>query len=260
MDLVAAIRAESLKVRRSNVPVLSAVAISLAPLVGALFMLVLRDPDWARRTGLLSTKAQLAAGTADWLSYSDLLEQATAIGGLVIFSIVVIWIFGREFEQATVTDLLAVPVTREMVVLSKFIVAAVWSLLLVVLLGVLGLVLGMMLALPGGSTELLRSVAATLAVLGVLTVVLAMPFGWIVSATRGYLPAVGALFLLIFVSQVIAALGWGDVFPWTVPALLAHLAGPTSAVPDGTGYLLVFAAGAAGILATAGWWRLADQR
>ena len=62
----AALWSETLKARRSKVPLFAALGFCLAPFIGGLFMIILKDPEQARQMGLLGAKAQLAAGTADW--------------------------------------------------------------------------------------------------------------------------------------------------------------------------------------------------
>ena len=257
--LAAALWAESLKARRSRMPWLTALGISLAPLMGGLFMVVLKDPEWARRFGLISTKAQITAGSADWPTYLGLLTQAVAVGGLIIFGLVAIWVFGREYGDRTVTDLLALPTSREAIVLAKFIVIASWAATLTMLVYALGLGIGAAIGLPGWSTDLAQASAGRIAVMAGLTVLLVAPFAWAASAGRGYLPPIGAMFLAIFLSQVIAALGWGAYFPWSVPALASGVAGPESQRVGVSGYLLVVLTGMAGIAGTLAWWRLADH-
>ena len=58
--------AEALKARRSIVPALTTAGFLLIPLVDGLFMVILKDPERARAMGLISVKAQLVAGVADW--------------------------------------------------------------------------------------------------------------------------------------------------------------------------------------------------
>ena len=79
-----------------------AAGFSLFPLVGGLFMLILKDPERARQLGLLGAKAQLAAGTADWPTFVGLISQAVAIGGAILFAFLFAWLFGREFADRTV--------------------------------------------------------------------------------------------------------------------------------------------------------------
>jgi ABC-2 type transport system permease protein len=255
----AALWVELLKARRSKALWLTALGFSLAPLVGAMFMMVLRDPEWARRAGLLNTKAQMVSGTADWPGYLSMVQQAVAVGGSFIFGLIVTWVFGREYGDRTVNDLLALPVPREAIVLAKITVVAAWSLALALLVSVLALCLGTLLGLEGGTFTLAQQAAGTIARVAGLTVLLVMPFGWVASATRGYLPTVGAMFLVAFVTQVLAALGWGAYFPWAVPALAAGAAGPEAARLGAGSYTLAALAGLAGVAATLTQWRFADQ-
>ena len=257
--LVAALWAESLKARRSRMPWLTALGISLAPLMGGLFMVVLKDPQWARRYGLISTKAQVTAGSADWPTYLGLLTQAVAVGGLIIFGLVAIWVFGREYGDRAVTDLLALPAPRAAIVIAKFVVIASWSAALAALVAALGLGMGAAVGLPDWSLALALGFAGRMAVTAGLTVLLVTPFACAASAGRGYLPPIGVMFLSIFLSQVIAALGWGEYFPWSVPALTSGVAGPGAQQVGASSYLLVALTGVAGIAGTVAWWRLADQ-
>jgi ABC-2 type transport system permease protein len=69
---------------------------------------------------------------------------------------------------------------------------------------------------------LLRGIVHGLTVLlatAAMTVLLIAPFALVASAGRGYLAAVGAIFAAVFVAQVVVLLGYGQYFPWSVPAL-----------------------------------------
>ena len=118
---------ETLKARRSKVPLLTAVGFSLAPFVGGLFMVILKDPEAARSMGLISTKAQIVAGTAEWSTMFNILAQAVGVGGAIVFAILAAWVFGREFSDRTLKDLLAIPTSREAIVAAKLTVIAVWA-------------------------------------------------------------------------------------------------------------------------------------
>ena len=255
----AALWAESLKARRSKAPWLTALGFALAPLVGGLFMLILRDPDWARRSGLITAKAQITAGTADWPAYFGLLAQATAVGGFVLFGLVAIWVFGREYSDRTAKDLLALPTPREAIVAAKFVLVLCWSAALTAIVCALGLTVGMAVGLAGWSRELAVDSLANLAVVAGLTIAAVTPLAWVACAGRGYLPAVGCMFLVLFLAQVLAALGWGAYFPWAVPALASGAAGPGEQQLELASYLVVALAGLLGVAGTLAWWRWADQ-
>ena len=152
-EIAAALWAELLKVRRSLLPWVTVAAFTVAGLVGGFFMFVHQDPERARSLGLLGAKAQFAGGTADWAGYFAFIAQIAAVGGLLVFGLVIIWLFGREFSDRTAKDLLALPTARSAVVAAKLIVAAGWCLLLTAQLIVLSLLLGAILGLPGWSAD-----------------------------------------------------------------------------------------------------------
>lgn len=255
----AALWVETLKARRSRVPPLTALGFSLAPLVGGLFMLILRDPEWARSTGLITAKAQITAGSADWPGYFALLAQTVAVGGFVLISFVAIWVFGREYSDRTAKDMLALPVSRAAVVIAKFAVVAGWSLVLAAIVYGLGLAVGRAIDLPGWSADLAATATGQLWLTAGLNVLLVTPVAWAACAGRGYLPPVGLMFLLVALAQILAVLGWGAYFPWAVPALASGAAGPEEQQLNAASYVLVALTGLLGILGTLAWWRWADQ-
>ena len=109
---LAAFWAETLKARRSKASLLTVIVFVLFPLVSGLFMVILKDPQAAQSMGLISVKAQLVAGTADWPTFFDMLLQAMAMGGSILFAFIMAWVFGREFSDRTAKELLALPTPR----------------------------------------------------------------------------------------------------------------------------------------------------
>lgn len=255
----AALWTELLKARRSKVPLLAAIGITLAPVMDGLFMFIMKDPERAREMGLLSVKAQMAMSTADWTTFFSVLSQAIAIGGVIVFSIVTAWIFGREFSDHTAKDLLALPTSRENIVLAKLVVIAGWVLAVTVWIFVVGLLIASLVEIPGWTTHLAWKSFADVLLAAAMTLVLMTPVAFIASMGRGYLPPLGFAVLTIFLAQIIAATGWGDWFPWAVPALFSGAAGPRDELLGAHSYMLVILVGIAGIAATFHWWRTADQ-
>jgi len=258
-NLLAAFWAEALKARRSSIPWLALLGFTLAPLMDGLFMFIMKDPERAREMGLLSTKAQLAMSTAEWTTFFSVLTQAIAVGGVMVFSIVTAWIFGREFSDHTAKELLALPVAREQIVTAKLIVISIWVLITSIWVYGVGLVIGNLVDIPGWTNALAwRSFSDVLLTAG-MTLLLMTPVAFIASMGRGYLPPLGWAVLTIFFSQIIAATGWGDWFPWSVPALFSGVVGPRQEQLGLHSYVLVILAGATGLALTFWWWRSADQ-
>lgn len=255
----AALWAETLKARRSKVPLLTAIGFALAPLVGGLFMIILKDPAQARAMGLLGAKAQLMAGVADWPTYFDILAQAVAVAGALLFAIVTIWVFGREFVDHTAKELLALPTARSAIVAAKFVVIGVWGLVLTLLIFGLGLLVATAVDIPGWSLQLVQQ--ALVAVLGAaaLTLALMPAVALMASLGRGYLPPFGWTILTLFLANIIVYTGWGDWFPWAVPALFTGAAGPRADQLGLHSYLLVGVTWAVGLAGVFRWWQRADQ-
>jgi len=242
--------------RRSKVPLFTTLGFSMIPLMGGLFMIILKDPEAARSMGLISMKAQIAAGTAEWSSLFNLLTQAIAVGGFILFGIVTSWVFGREFSDHTVKELLALPTSREAIVAAKFVVIIVWAVTTSLFVFGFGIVVGYLVNIPGWSMELLRAAFVNIIGSVVLTIML-LPFVALLAGIgRGYLSPIGWMILMVALAQTASFMGWGDWFPWAVPALFA------SSHKDQIGlhsYMVVIIASLIGFALTFNWWRNADQ-
>ena len=255
----AALWSETLKMRRSKVPLFTSIGFSATAVVDGLFMIIMKDPEAARKMGLISAKAQLLAGVADWPTFFSVLAQAVAVGGGILFAIIAAWVFGREFSDHTVKEFLALPTSREAIVAAKFIVIAAWTSLLTLLIFLLGLIVGALVNIPGWSAQLFRS--ALVDVLGAAILTIAMlPFvALFASIGRGYIPPFGWTILTVVLSQIAAITGWGDWFPWSVAALFSGAAGPRADLLGLHSYVIVVLMSLVGIAATFYWWRSADQ-
>lgn len=256
---LSALWSETLKMRRSRVPLFTFIGLSIAPLMAGLFMIILKDPEAARSMGLISAKAQLTAGVAEWATFFSILSQAVAIGGAIVFAIIVAWVFGREFSDRTAKELLALPTSRAAIVAAKFVVIAVWTFLLSAWVFGFGLLVGKLVVIPGWSQALLRSAALDLFGSALLTIAL-LPFvAFFASIGRGYLLPFGWAILTVVLAQIAGFTGWGDWFPWSVPALFSGAAGPRAEWIGTHSYIIVMLASLLGLDATFHWWLGADQ-
>ena len=261
--LGAAFSVELLKARRSKVPWAIAAGFSLFPLVGGFFMLILKDPERARQLGLLGAKAQLTAGTADWPTFVGFESQAVTIGGAILFAFLFAWLFGREFADRTVRDLVASPTSRSAIVIAKVAVGSVWSAAFVawalMLTLVIGLAIDALVGLPGWSGDVVLRGLAGAAAAAVMTIALQSFTAFFAGVGRGYIPGLAWAVLAIFFAQILAALGWGAWFPWSVPALVSGAAGPDAEAVSAGGVAIVVITALLGLAATLLWWERADQ-
>lgn len=255
----AALWAETLKLRRSYVPLFIVLGFSVAPLIGGLFMIIMKDPETAKDLGLISTKAQLMAGTADWATYFNFVAQAVSVGGAILFAILTGWVFGREFSDRTLKELLALPVSRSSILLAKFISLAVTAFAMTVWIFILGLIVGTLVDIPGFSIELMASALIDIFGAAALTIAL-LPFvAFVSSIGRGYMPAFGWAVFTVAIAQIAAVTGWGDWMPWSIPALFSGAAGPRVEMLGPHSYVMVIISSAIGLTITFYWWLNADQ-
>lgn len=245
---------ESRKVTRSKLPWFTALGFLMMPLMSTFFVFISNNPELSRKLGLISAKATLFGEAGDWPSYFNLVTQALAIGGFFLFCLIIAWVFGREFADGTLKDLLAVPLPRASILLAKFMVVAMWCGLLTLEVYLASLLMGALMHLPLFSLQMMFESGVQMAVAAALTVLGVLPFALLASIGRGYLLPLGLAVLTLILANVMAVAGWGEVFPWTIPGMYAQ-----GTVLPVTSYLVVIATGLLGMAATHAWWMTADQ-
>jgi ABC-2 type transport system permease protein len=254
-----ALWAETLKARRSKVLLLTTAATIILPVIDGLFMFILKDTERAKSMGLINTKAQITAGVADWPTFFQVMLMGTAIAGAILFSFIAAWVFGREHSDHTVKELLALPTRRESIVAGKLVLIVFWALCLTLLIFIVGLGIGALVDIPGGSTGLIWDSFASLLGIAGLTLMMIPFVALFASAGRGYLLPLGWAVLTIAAAQIAAVLGWAEYFPWAVPGLMISMDGTPVAPLPAHSLIAVLVAFLVGMVATFFWWRSADQ-
>ena len=259
--LMASLSVELLKIQRSKVFWLTILVSLFIPVMCGIMMWIIMNPESAMNLNLLRAKAYMLAGKADWQTFFTMLFMMVAMGGIIIFGFVTSWVFGREYADRTIKDILALPASRTTIVISKFIVVLLWCSLLSIIIFIIGIISGFAVGLPGWSLSSLLFAGKVYIITASLTVLLCPPVGFFASASRGYLLPLGFIILMILVGQFITHLGWGAYFPWTIPAIYSGIAGPAEASLIGfiSGIIMLFTA-VIGLAGTIIWWQLADQK
>ncbi len=244
------------KAIRSRMPLWTALGSLFMPLGIAFLIYVSKNPEISQKLGLVSAKANLIAYSAtDWPTYLGLFGEIIAAGGFILFVLIVSWIFGREFVDGTLKDMLAVPVGRSSILLAKYIVATIWSVAITLIIFVVGLAMGAVIKLPGSSISVFLHGSILVAITAFLAIAVTLPFALFASAGRGYLLPIGLAVLILMMTNLVAIVGWGEYFPWAVPGLYAMEKSPLTVIS----YWIVFFTGLAGMIGTYLWWKFADQ-
>ena len=204
---------------------------------------------------MLGLVTYINAADASWEPYlTDLLGSITAL--LVIgFSFTACWVFGREYTDKTISELLVKPVSKLYVVLSKFIVIFLWDVLLAFFMFAVVFIMGILIGLNGGSGVLIMNSFLAFMATSLLIMVVSTISALLANVSKGYLAPIGFAFLIVIISNVVAQAGLAAYFPWTIPALFI------SNVPLGFVSIAILAiTGITGFVGTVAWWRFAEQR
>lgn len=251
----AALRVELLKLRRSRVTL---VATALMGLLLPAMGLGLYTVAASGGVGSIADKAGALLIGEGWVGYMALVHQVAAVAVFLGAGVVVAWAFGREHVDRTFPSLFALSVPRTTVAAAKFVLLTGWSVVLAVLLTVIALFLGMVggvgpIDLDVIGTETLRLVTVTTG-----AAILALTMGYVASAGRGYLPAIGVLVVIIATSQIAVLFGTGGWFTFAVPGLMAIANAEGAPVLHPAQIALVPALASVMVWSTIRWWTRAE--
>ncbi len=168
----------------------------------------------------LSAKLGPLAEEEGWPLLTGVVSMITAPAGLLGFGVVLSWIVGREFSEATVSGLFALPVSRRSIAAAKLTVFWAWSAATATALTVTCALLGLALGYGTPSDADLLALSRLLGV-GVLTGLLAVPTAWAATLRRGLLPGIALAVMMIALGQIFVVAGTGAWFPIAAPALWA---------------------------------------
>lgn len=182
-----------------------------------------------------------------------------SMGGLIGFGFVFSWIFGREYSDRTVKDLLALPLSRYGVAAAKLAVAAALCSILSELMFIVGCITAWFVQLDGWSLGAVTHGFSGYVQICLMVICLSIPVAWMASRGRGYLSPLGFVLLTIVVAQFGGALGIVEYIPWAIPGLLSGASGDANTHLELLSRLLPYLTGGIGIAGTLAWWRYADQ-
>ena len=244
------------KVLRSKLPLFTILGSLVMPLGIAFLIFLAKNPTLSQRLGLIGAKANLMNYSATtWQTYFTLSGEVIAAGGFFLFTLAISWVFGREFVDGTLKDMLAVPISRFTILLAKFIVVFLWSTVLTLVTLFVSLLMGIIINLPQASFSVIFQGSGLVAITACLVIAIVLPFALFASVGRGYLLPVGVAILSLILANMVMVLGLGEYFPWAIPALYAQAKSALAPVS----YVIIVITGLVGIAVTYVWWKYADQ-
>ena len=252
---------EILKVRKSKIFLGTIILFMFISSMMGLLMFVQIHPEISGKLGMIGNKASmLRFGEPNWENYLVLLMQGIAGVGLIGIGFVTSWVFGREFSEHTVKDILAIPISRSNIVYSKFIVVVIWSVILSFVYFAFGLLIGFLVGLPGWSSEIVTQCAIKFFVTTILILLLSTPVAFLASYSRGYIIPLGFVVLTLLLANFIGMVGLGPYFPWAIPGLYGTPGITEDLQLHISSYIILICTCLVGLYGTIAFWRFADQK
>jgi ABC-2 type transport system permease protein len=175
----------------------------------------------------LSMKLSIFVSEKDWAGLSALASVVMASGGLVAFGILLAWMFGREFVDRAAPGLFGLPTSMNAIASAKIVLYLCWLLGIAIAIPALLVPAGLAVGLGTPDASVLAPLAK-LALVTILTGLLAFPAAWIATMSRGYLAPIGTILAIVIVAQISVLTPAGVWFPFAIPGIWAGLAGTES--------------------------------
>jgi len=241
---------EFLKLRRCPILWATLAAWLFMGSIAGLFLWIVSNPGVAESLGLIGQKANFAAGdlSADWAGLEAMVGQMAGLGGMILYSVIVAWIFGREYAEGTAKNMLGLPLPRLWFTLSKLAASAAWMFVLTLVVIAETLALGHALGLPGFSPAAFLSWSAWVLSVTALILALGPAVAFAAVAGKGYMAPLGYTMLTLVAGTVLGATGWARWCPWSIVPMYSGAAGPRAGeigAPSVAVMCLFFAAGLA---------------
>lgn len=145
----------------------------------------------------------------------------SALFAIMLFSIMISYLFGREYNEHTLKTMLTIPISRGKFLASKYVMFLVWILILTVVTSLSALVFGFIAGLEGFTLKLFMDSFAQLLFANVLLFLTFSPFVFLSLFIANMVPAMVGGAGLTLVNMLIYGQTWAPYVPWVCPYLIA---------------------------------------
>lgn len=259
-DFITSLSVELLKIRKSKTFLITIIFFAFISAMMGLVMFVQMHPETAGKLGMMGSKASMMQnGEPGWESFSTLMLQAISGIGLIGIAFTSSWVIGQEFTYKTVKDILALPISRTTIIISKFIVIVLWSVALFTVYLLVGLAISWLLKITPESFDIFLSFFVKYWVTALLCILLMSPMTFLTSYSKGIILPLGIAILTVILANFSGMVGLGPYFPWSIPGVYAV----SGSVPEinivTSSYVILIVTSLIGFVATLRWWNYADH-
>jgi hypothetical protein len=142
--------------------------------------------------------------------------------GVPMISIVVGYIFSREYSENTINTLFTYPISRTKFIISKFVIIYILILMTFIICYVLSIIVGIMIPHEPFTTEIFIKYLKVYLLMSVMHFALIPPISLAAIFSKNIIPAicmaVGAVFIGAFALQT----KYAEIFPWSIPTVVTE--------------------------------------
>ena len=153
--------------------------------------------------------------------FSTVNMYMSALFAILLFSIIISYLFGREYNEHTLKTMLTVPISRGKFLISKYLMFLIWILILTVVTSLSTLAFGFAAGLSGFSLQLFINSFAELLFANILLFLTFSPFVFISLFITNMVPAMVGGASLTLVSLLVNGQSWAPYVPWACPYLIS---------------------------------------
>ena len=153
--------------------------------------------------------------------FSTVNMYMSALFAILLFSIIISYLFGREYNEHTLKTMLTVPISRGKFLISKYLMFLIWILILTVVTSLSTLEFGFAAGLTGFTLQLFLNSFAELLFANILLFLTFSPFVFISLFITNMVPAMVGGASLTLVSLLVNGQSWAPYVPWACPYLIS---------------------------------------
>lgn len=197
------IEMEFLKLKRSNIFLLSLIGAIIPPLL--MFIAV----------------CAFGEGNTFELLFDNVNMYMSALFAVLLFAIIISYLFGREYNEHTIKSMLTLPISRGKFLIAKYLMFLAWIIILTVVTTLTAVIFGFAAGLEGFTVKLLIESFTQLLLANVLLFLTFSPFVFLSLLITNMVPAMVGGAGLALVNLIIYGQSWAPYVPWVCPYLIA---------------------------------------
>jgi len=195
---------EFLKLKRSNMLLISILGAAVAPFVVVIATFV-NEP---------------ATPFKDLFFNANL--YTVLIIGVPLYGVVTTYLFNREYMENTLKNILTIPVSRISFIISKTLLLFIWIMMLTMIAWSLTLFLGLLTQFDGLTTSLLLDSLKQFSTGGLLLFILSTPIILVTLVMKNYVPTIILTVVITLVNVMAGNSEHRALFPWAAAGDIAN--------------------------------------